>query len=143
MTSSDSTTQTAPPDPPAGRRNLAAIVGAVSAVLVIGGIVAAVQAGRGDDKHGAGNPAGAAPPSCPASAPPMHPPAKSTGSLFPDDVTAIRVFRYDIDRLTASKVLDGQVAVGYARRFNALPLPSRSTMCPLFVTRQTVAMLPV
>jgi len=124
------------------RRTLLAVGGAVVAVLVVAGVVTAVQANR--NRH-SGTPAGGASPTAQDSACPPGPPtvslSKGSGRLFPADVTSINVCAYTIDQLTGTKSLTGTLAHGYAQRFEAAPL--RGMICPQYVTRTTVAMLPM
>lgn len=122
------------------RRNVAAITGAIVAVLAVAGLVTAVQA----DRH-SGTAAGGQSPTPQAAACASSPPTvslgKGSGSLFPADVTSIKVCVYTADRLTGSTALSGAVARGYAQRFDAAP--PRGMICPQYVTRTTVAMLPM
>lgn len=125
------------------RKRLAAMGGAVASVLVVGGVVIAVQASR---DHGAGPaepPAAQTPASCPPAPPTVATPKSTGGQLFPNDVTAIRACSYDLQRLKASTVIDGPAARSYAQRFNALPPIDRAQICPLFLTSKTIVLLPV
>ncbi len=130
------------------RKTLAAMGGAVAAVLAVGGTVAAVQLSHDDHRA---NPAGSAPATstarvpqaCPATPPNVNTPSASGGQLFPTDVTAIRVCFYDVQRVKASTVIDGPAARSYAQRFNALPPASKALACPLFLTQKAIVMLPV
>jgi hypothetical protein len=92
------------------RRNAAAITGAALAVLAVAGVVTAVQLNRhsGTPAGGPGSTAQAAP--CPGSVPAVSL-GKGSGALFPADVTSINVCVYTVDRLTASRVLTGTVAM--------------------------------
>jgi hypothetical protein len=110
------------------RRNLAAIGGAVVAVLAVGGVIAGIQLGR--DDHKASTAGG------PSSTP-------QVSVSCPDDVTAIKVCVYDAQRLSHSKDLDGPAARSYAQRFNALPVRRGGMACPQFLTQITVALIPV
>jgi len=124
------------------RRNQAAIGGAVVAVLAVGGVITGVQVSHKDHTQAAG-PSPQLTVACPASAPIVPQSfAAATGPLFPDDVTAIKVCVYDVDRLTNSKDVDGPAARSYAQRFNALPVKGKM-ICPQFLTQITIAMLPV
>ena len=125
------------------RKRLAAMGGAVAAVLVVGGVVTAVQLSH---DHGAGSaepPAVQTPVSCPTAPPTVATPKSTGGQLFPSDVTAIRACSYDLQRLKASTVIDGPAARSYAQRFNALPPINRAQICPLFLTSKTIVLLPV
>ena len=80
--------------------------------------------------------------SCPDSAPTV-PHASGAGPLFPDDVTAIKVCVYKVQRLGESKDVTGPAARSYAQRFNALPTRTGAQVCPQFLTQITVALIPV
>jgi hypothetical protein len=129
------------------RRNALAIGGAVVAVLAVGGVITGVQLSKDSNKQpgGAGSSSPALVlPQCPGSAPIVPQSyAQADGPLFPADVTAIKVCRYDVERLTTSKDIDGPTAASYAQRFNALPTIRKGQICPQFVTTITIAMLPV
>jgi hypothetical protein len=124
------------------RRTIAAVSGAVAAVLAIGGVVTAIQVNH-DDRTGspARTPAGQGPLTCPTAPPTVNAPSSSSGQLFPSDVTSIRACLYQVQRLTASTTIDGPAARSYARRFNALPTKS-SQACPLILTQKTIVLLP-
>lgn len=122
------------------RRNTAAITGAIVAVLAVAGVVTAVQFNRHSGTPAGGPNSTAESAACPGSVPAVSL-TKGSGSLFPADVTSINVCVYTVDRLTGSKALTGTVARGYAQRFDAAP--SRGMICPQYVTRTTVAMLPM
>lgn len=127
------------------RRNLAAIGGAVVAVLAVGGVITGVQLSRDDHKTtGAGGPSSTpqVSVSCPGSAPVM-PHGNGAGPLFPDDVTSIKVCAYQVQRLSASKDVTGPAARSYAQQFNALPTRRGAQMCPQYLTQITVALIPV
>jgi hypothetical protein len=126
------------------RHNVAAITGAVIAVLAVAGVVTAVQVNRHSGTPvGAPNSTTQSAAACPDNAPTM-PHGSGAAPLFPQDVTSINVCAYTLERLTGSKLLTGTVAEKYARRFNALPLrDSGLVACPQFVTQIRLAMLPV
>jgi hypothetical protein len=133
------------------RRTLAAIGGAVAAVLAVGGVITGVQLDRSE--HAAPLRSSAAPGRrsspvppvdviCPGSAPAMRY-GTGTAPLFPDDVTSIKVCVYDVERLTTSKDITEPAAGSYAERFNALPAKRGRVACPQYLTQITVALIPV
>ena len=136
------------------RRTVWAIAGSVAVVIAIGGGITALtlRSGNGPSAGSAGGGAGlapalsgsangqarrsaAAPARCPAVPPAIAPPTASSGPLFPDGITALRICLYPWTEQTGTANLGGSTEVAgtaaqqLISRLENSPRPTPITPC--------------